>query len=322
MADHGPVFVVGAPRSGTSLLQWLLSGHPDLAYADLGLERLWAHRAVRALERLGLPLTRSRLVHRRFLPRPGATAYEPSLAFLGLDPELPDEGLFLWFDRSLRVEPEQLTCELLRREPRAAARIRARYRNVASRSGKQRFVDKSPSFTVMLPAIRELFPDAHVVHIIRDGRAVVNSVAYRLEHRPRGAWWGPPPPDADSLLGLGSVERAAHQWVHLVREGRRGGALFGERYHELRYESLVAVPRVEMGRLQERLRLAPSLERYPERLENRNYKWQERGIASFGDSIWTDCSAIAPADYQALEVMRPLLEELGYVASGAALAAG
>jgi hypothetical protein len=306
-----PLFVVGAPRSGTSLLQYLLAAHPDLAYADVADARLWGVRPLRLAARTGLPVLASRALHRLLLPRPGTTRYESALAFLGLDPELPVEGLFLWADRDLGVHAEELEPAHLREQAAAAARIRSRYAQLCRRQRKERFVDKAPAFTRMLDAIRELFPGAHVVHIVRDGRAVANSIVYGLRHR--GKQWA-------LARGADPVEAACRTWAELVRAGRRGEELFPGRYHELRYERLVAATRDELLQLFERTSLAPwGADLYPEQLEDRNYKWQRPGEESFGDVIWTDRAAIEPAEQGRFETIRPLLEELGYVEPGAAL---
>jgi hypothetical protein len=56
-----------------------------------------------------------------------------------------------------------------------------------SRSGGRRWIDQTPLYTLCTEELAELFPDALFVHIVRDGRQVVNSMANflnRFEHRP------------------------------------------------------------------------------------------------------------------------------------------
>lgn len=50
-----------------------------------------------------------------------------------------------------------------------------------SRSGGRRWIDQTPLYTVFAEGLAELFPDALFLHIVRDGRRVVNSMASFLE---------------------------------------------------------------------------------------------------------------------------------------------
>lgn len=57
-----------------------------------------------------------------------------------------------------------------------------------SRSGGRRWIDQTPLYTLFADDLAELFPDALFLHIVRDGRRVVNSMASFLEkfaHRPQ-----------------------------------------------------------------------------------------------------------------------------------------
>jgi hypothetical protein len=318
-----PIFVIGAPRSGTSMLYYLLAAHPSLAYPDIGSRRVLRSRWARLLERLGKPVLADPALHARHLPRPGETKYEPGLSFLGLDPVLPQEGDFLWRDvaEGLGVPVQDVSVALVRAHPRLAGRIRRRYESIAARFGRPRIVDKAPVYTMMLDVLREMFPDAWIVHIVRDGRAVANSISYGHKYGGRNGWWGVRPPGWQRLERAGPVERACHQWSQLVLEARRAAELFPGRYVEARYEDLVGSTRAGIAALFSFLRLTPFGEAlYPERLENRDYKWRATSGSPFGDPIWTDRAAIDPAEYVHFELMRPLLEASGYVERGASLA--
>lgn len=58
---------------------------------------------------------------------------------------------------------------------KVSARVRRRFQRYLSSSGHSRLVEKTPSNCLRLEFIREIFPDALFVHILRDGRAVVSS---------------------------------------------------------------------------------------------------------------------------------------------------
>jgi hypothetical protein len=86
--------------------------------------------------------------------------------------------------------------------------------------GKPRWADKSPRYAMKLPFILELFPDAQVVHVIRDGRDVA------VSHRKRFGYW--------------SCVKSAVKWPRYISEARAAGRrLPAGQYHELRYEALV-----------------------------------------------------------------------------------
>lgn len=94
-------------------------------------------------------------------------------------------------------------------------------RDYAASKGKRRWADKSPLYAMILPFVWELWPDAQVVHVIRDPRDVAAS------HR--------------TAFGYRSALRAPVKWKQYVRTARAAGREAGPgRYHELRYEALVA----------------------------------------------------------------------------------
>jgi hypothetical protein len=102
---------------------------------------------------------------------------------------------------------------------------------VLARSGKQRWAEKDPTYTLHLDFIDELFPTAQYVHLVRDGHDVVASY--------RDRW------------GYRSAARAARGvWARHVRAAMALGArLPADRFLELRYERLVLEPETEARRL-------------------------------------------------------------------------
>ena len=97
------------------------------------------------------------------------------------------------------------------------------HRDYASRRGRSRWADKTPRYALRLDFIDRLFPDAQVLHVIRDGRDVVAS------HRARS--------------GYSAAVRAVEKWPRYIRTARRVGDRLGpDRYREVRYEDLVSDP--------------------------------------------------------------------------------
>lgn len=115
--------------------------------------------------------------------------------------------------------------------------VRAVFAGWAADRGKARYADKTPGYVVHIPALAALFPEATFVQVVRDGRDV-----------------------AASFVELGwaaGVTEAALHWRLRVRRGRRDGRALGSgRYHELRYEDLVADPEAALRRLCDQIDVA------------------------------------------------------------------
>lgn len=183
------LFVVGCERSGTTLLRAMLDSHPDLAVPPE------SYFLVPLMKETFSPQGFLALVgeHRRFARW-----------------DLPIEEVREAFRRA---EPGDL-----------AAAVRVLYRTYAAARGKSRWGDKSPGYVRHVKALAGLLPEAHFIHIIRDGRDVALS-------------W------LDAPFGPGSITEAAERWRKDVRAGRRSGRKHAAgRYMEVRYEALVEDP--------------------------------------------------------------------------------
>jgi Sulfotransferase family len=196
------VFLVGCPRSGTTLLQRMLDHHPQLAVAND--THFIPHGVDRKTVEIDPPLTaviveRVR-TYRRF-HRLGVT----------------DEAVAAAASRA-RTYSEF---------------VRGLYDELASARGKPLAGDKTPSYVRQLPLLHALFPSARVVHIIRDGRdTALSALEWAAETK------GPSklPLWQDEPVGV-----CALWWRRHVRTGMADGARMGpSRYYEVRYERVVA----------------------------------------------------------------------------------
>jgi hypothetical protein len=147
--DVAPMpIVVGAPRSGTTMLRLMLDAHPALAIPpETGFLTLAP----------GLRGSGDRL-RERFLD--AVTRHgQPS-------PSWPD----------FEIPRDEFREALHATTPfTAAAGFRAFYRLYAARFGKPRWGDKTPLYCLHLAPIRRVLPEARFVHVIRDGRDVALS---------------------------------------------------------------------------------------------------------------------------------------------------
>lgn len=247
-------FVVGCPRSGTTLVQAMIARHPDVFslhetyffesllgdaelrwgdrearstrrwYHRAGMAQSWGRRRLRELERNYARLPRHSLVPRRW---------------------------------------------------RACARRYATLLDDAARKqGRSHWVEKTPNHLLFLDEISESIPDARFVHVLRRGIDVVASIG-----------------DADMRLETrafsGGMVRWARRWnraveMHLARLGMPG-------HHLLCLEDLVENPDGEWHRLREFLGLDPGkplLDRPGcEIADARTEPWKAAAISGIAKSV-------------------------------------
>jgi hypothetical protein len=204
-----PIFVVGVARSGTTLLAAMLAAHSRL---DCGPESRFFAR-LRHLDRAA----RERLLDPG--PWPG-----PAVEFLA---SLDNQGHAI-IDL-FGLTRDEVRAWLVARRPSLQAMLEALVVQHAERRGKPRWVEKTPRHLLALDSLRQLWPDAHIVRIVRDPRDVALSLAGM-------------PFAGDSLVGnlvrIDQDDRASRDFF--ARDGRSVS---------LRYEDLVTDPERELRRL-------------------------------------------------------------------------
>jgi len=235
-AVEKPVFVIGSGRSGTTILYNLMSLHPRV-YWFSNLSNLFPHRRLPILAHrlLDLPVLGSRL-KRRIIGHP-----KPRLAIRPGEGGNIFHGIcgFLHDRRTTEGDYDADAARCLLRAIETHRRM----------TGRERFLCKQTANTQRLRLLNRIFPDALYVHIIRDGRAVANSLHHTDWWKEVDIWW----------LGARAAEAQAREedpivlcglnWKHNVEEIMAHRALFGDRYLEIRYEALVTAVGDTVGRV-------------------------------------------------------------------------
>lgn len=122
-------------------------------------------------------------------------------------------------------------------------------------SGRARLVNKNNQNSLRLKFIRRIYPDARIVHVLRDARPVVLSNVSRVgrdSYRrlfPFGRF--PKPVAWRDYMDKPLLEQFAHQWRDVTATAREDGEnLFGpDRYVEIRFEAFCADPVAELRRI-------------------------------------------------------------------------
>jgi len=108
---------------------------------------------------------------------------------------------------------------------------------IARSQGMQRWAENSPECLLHLPLIKQLIPDALVIHIIRDGRDVATSLE-KVRYVHPFPW-----EERQNLIGSGVY------WEWIVQRGRAHGKQLGKDYLEVRFEDLIASPQETLNRV-------------------------------------------------------------------------
>jgi hypothetical protein len=214
-----PVFVVGSPRSGTSILTWCLGHHPNLFPVP---ESNWMGDFavnVAIAYRIG-----------------AARNYYSILSAM----DIPDDELFAAFGRSINdlILRHRTDLEKKRYANRIELNLEPRWIEAASTAAgpKTRWVDGTPEYSFHIHGLRKLFPQALFVHLVRDVRAVVRSMV--KFHRVTG------------IQLVANEEEAYRYWMRTV-----GACLLAERaygpavLHRVRYTDLIEHPEPTMRSL-------------------------------------------------------------------------
>ena len=305
-----PIFFIGMPRSGTTLLFATFAAHPDLGWFSQYQERFPSLPGVAAMARAADLIPRSRKGVRRHTD---VRRLAQSLQIA------PTEAWSIWrqccgekfsFEYLEGVEATDEESDRLRRTIARTLRFQ----------GKPRFATKITG-PGRIGYLSSIFEDAIFVHVIRDGRAAAESLmrvgfwkdTFRLN---LPAWRGGLD-EADLAAwrerGSAPLELAALQWRTVVTGARREAARHAEgRYHEVRFEDFIQSPHVTMEGLFSDADLGPAErvnEYIDERLELRDLTaaWRER---------------VSDPEVEALDALcGDLLADLGYETGAGAKAA-
>lgn len=158
-ADNTPFFVLGAARSGTTMLRLMLNRH----------------------SRLAIPFE-SHFLRQIFAEMPSDRPLEPREADRMADLVIGEKNFRTWHLDATRVRQE-----LVGLAPAAlAVLVDALFRMEIAESGKPRWGDKTPLYYACWRQLMGLFPGSKLIHIVRDGRDVSRSLEKVGWHGPAG----------------------------------------------------------------------------------------------------------------------------------------
>ena len=170
-----------------------------------------------------------------------------------------------------------------------------------SLTGKNRFLNKRTANTQRIRLINQIFDDAYYIHVIRDGRAVANSLINVGFWNDMEVWWLGQKTSEWEKQGRPAIELCGLHWKRGVEEILNNKSLFKDRYIEIKYEEFISDVRGTIEMVTDFCELSKSmsfLENLPPTLPNMNYKWKDNLTKEQQDIL--------------IKTLSPFLNQLGY----------
>jgi len=232
-----PLFVVGAPRTGTTLFYQLCVQRFRLAYFPNLSNALFE-----------VPVTAARLARRLYRPHRSDFSSRFGKVRGGMAPHEAGNVWNRWF--SATADRGHYTAEgvlgVVSRDEirRTVAALEAAF--------GAPFLNKNVLNSIRIRALNEIFPEARFIHVHRDPLDAASSI---LQVRQRlglnqDRWWSVIPREVEHLRGKPLPEQVAGQIRHVERTIVEDAAAIGaHRLLSIAYEDVCRDPRAELNRL-------------------------------------------------------------------------
>jgi hypothetical protein len=234
MSAKPPIFIIGNPRSGTSLLRLMLTCHSNIAIPPESGFAIWWKSKYFGYE--PKDWSSKKLLSACF----DDILSSKKIEFLNLD----KLGLIKFCESAPVANYAELIDRIYTYHAQSIGKLNARWG------------DKNNFYLAHIPDIQELFPNAQFIHIIRDPRDVVSSY---LSLRNVSGKYAPQLP--------GTITQALEEWCRNIRIIQNALARIpGNQVVEIRFENLVMHPESTLLKICEFLDepFDPNMLAYPE----------------------------------------------------------
>lgn len=218
------IFIVGVPRSGTTLLYHLLAQHSDLVWFSKEDEKKFLTNEFLKKSHTFTKIKKKYLEIQENLTKNQSKdeiKVPAELSFV-YDAVFPEK----WKDKVSEQNLEILISEIT---------------NLLKSTGKKRYLNKTPHNSIRISKINEIFPNSKFIHIIRDPRAVVNSLIERTKELDSD-YFGIPM-NKKIRFSMNPVEKHSLQWKQVVKEIiKTAKKLDSSQFLQIKYEEFTDKP--------------------------------------------------------------------------------
>ena len=297
------VFIVGVSRSGTTLARRILDRHSRIAIATenhfLGHLLPW-EGARHYFRRVGD--LRDDAAVRRLVDLLYTGELQRRSSFRELSP--------YWRWLTGKVPRAELEARLLASDRTERGLFEVLLRVYADRRGKAIMGEKTPAHLAYVETLLGWFPDARVIHCLRDPRAVyVSELRRRRDHAvgfPYGQLVRLP-----ALLRVFVLLQVTWAWASAVHRHRTLSRRYPRRYRLLRFEALVTAPRETLTGLCAFLGLELEPRMLEQKVTSRGAMVGELGFDAGAADRWR--SSIGARERRVIErLLGSRLAEMGY----------
>lgn len=193
-SPKGPIFIAGPERSGTSLIYALLASHPNIAMTRR--TNMWTH------------------YYKQYGDLSQPENFERCLMMM------------LRYKRLIKLNPDpnRIRKEFYQGEPTYARLFALLEQHFAEQLGKPRWGDKSLNTERFSAQIFASYPNAKIIHMIRDPRDRYSSSLSRWK------------------VSRGGIGQGTGMWLSTISLADRFQEEFPDQYLAIRYEDLTADP--------------------------------------------------------------------------------
>ncbi|MEL6870156.1 MAG: sulfotransferase [Pseudomonadota bacterium] len=200
MAKPQPIFILGSARSGTTLMASIVASSQSVA--EYRAETLLLHRCDRYYGKLADPAAKERFVRDWLQSRQ--------------------------FKRASITE--ETARSMVAQSSSYAELLEALMTHIARTQDKTHWIDSTPSNVFEMQTIVEQFPNAKIINVVRDGRAVAASL--------RKLGWT----SVGSRSSVGALQYAALKWASSVQAFQQMSYRVATPTLSVQYESLISEP--------------------------------------------------------------------------------